>query len=546
MKTMGTTINKVLWLLVLLFATACDKNPLEQQLMGTLVIGNLSIDYSFTTEGATRSITRDPNAPAESDFTIEVVDSYGTVIKSGKPKDFADHLLLFETTYTVRAFYGNAETEISNLPYYYGETSVKVKANETTFTAPITATLQYAMVNADISDISSHFTSTPKVYVTSSSSKVELASASWIYLKPNQNYTLSLEGTNQAGIAVSPTLKTWTPVERTAYAINVTPDLPIITLPDQQAGAWAKRLYIIPATATNVSESAKATIIYEVSNDNWNTIKTATDDGNGNLLVTGLNPNSLYNVRARIGIVSSNEITITTENANGTVPNAQFEEWTEKSKTFKGIGYNVTRQYFEPYVDNQYWFTNNEETVKNPGTVGYPAMKCFPTVDRVTGRNNGYAAQIRCVAVNSANSLISASGKTVGKMYITDYILSSRPSSLSLYYQYYIHSNDVFKINVTIKDTTGSVLATGSTPTDNYNSNIESFTLLNIPLSYTSYFKPTANGSSSYGSISIEILSSNSNSGSYERENTTIGGNGDYQIWGGSRLIIDDIELIYD
>lgn len=542
--------TQVLWLLLLLIVAACSNNPFEQPQMGTLVIGNLGIDYTFATEGATRGINNDPNAPSPSAFTIEVVDSYGTVVKSGSLQDFTTPFFLFETTYIVRAFYGNPETEIGNQPYYYGETSVDVKANETSYATPITATLQSAMVSADISALSSHFTATPKVYVSTASSKIELPTGGWLYLKPDQSFTLSLEGTNQAGIAVSPTLKTWTPVKRTAYSINVTPDLPIITLPDQQPGAWAKRLYITPATATNslgTPISLPKGTVYELipaSSSDWNAAITSTTDANGLQVITGLNSDTNYKVRARVGTIVSDTHTITTE-VEASIPNGNMEIW--NSTNGKKFLWNIYWYHWyarsETSESNEGWCTRNDLTTSSDSYLAYVANS--GTERTSTCYKGNYAAEIKTIGWGSGNTAAGSASTikniTPGELFlgkVTDinapsygYTFTSRPSRLSFYYKYQPSGSHTFSVDFIVKDANDNIIAQETFNGESQSDYIKKEIVLDYQTNcYTQPNSICINFNSGENSKS-EVATANMSNGSRHT---------------GNKLYIDEIELIYD
>lgn len=100
-----------------------------------------------------------------------------------------------------------------------------------------------------------------------------------MYVLPGE-YTLTLEGKNKAEIEVKQTIATLNAQAQKAYNINCDLSLPNLTLPDQQAGAWAKRLYITPATATDKNGKEIDTpkgIIYQLLPENssdWSTAIT--------------------------------------------------------------------------------------------------------------------------------------------------------------------------------------------------------------------------------------------------------------------------------
>ena len=580
----------VLQLFLLLLQSACssDEETSLQFQKGYLAIGAVCTDYSIISESATRSINKDPNAPLQSEFIIEVVDCYGSVIKSGPLTDFSTPFLLFESTYTIRAYFGSAETQVSDKPYYYGETSIEVKANETVFAAPITATLQCAMVSADISGITDHFQTTPKVYVNSPSSKVELTKNQWLYLKPNENFTLSLEGTNLAGIAVNPTLKTWIPTKKMAYSITVTPDLPIITLPDQQPGTWAKKLYITPATATNSQGtpiSLPKGIVYEVipaSSSDWSTVLTSSTNANGLHVITGLNSNSSYKVRARLGTISSNERIMTTE-TEAEVPNGDFEEINQtinissinQGGKWSSLSYWTAQQtktsitIYEP----KDWASVNAKTCCTSANTQNTWFMVPSTLNSGDTYSNSNAVILRNVAWDlngstpgrsthtdktnySTNAPNDIANRSAGKLFLGNYSFnssnaseiysegisfSSRPSKLQGWYKYTRDNNDNSEsglIRISLLDESNMTICYGTLQLDPV-TNYTKFTLI-IP--YNDYYskaktiKLMISSSNHLGDISTETSEIKTTNYMSESE----------QLSRGAQLTIDNLTFTYD
>lgn len=547
-------VNVILWMLLILgFAACTDEGALHQQEQGYLSLGSVMVDVTTENDYMTRTLTSDPQAPSASDFLVELIDSYGTVIKQGKPQDFTSPLLLFVTTYTIRASYGDAESLISNKPYYYGETTVTVKANETTLAAPISASLQSAMVSADVSALSTHFTTTPKVYLSTSSTKVELRLGSWLYLKPEHNYIMTLEGTNQAGIAVNPTLKSWNPVKKTAYTITATPDLPILTLPNQQAGAWAKRLYITPATATN-SLGNPITLpqgtVYEVipeSSSDWSAALTSTSDANGLQVITGLHSNTSYKVRARVGTIVSSERVITTENES-TIPNGNMETWSYTDGPKDSWPNN--KVYW------QHWYARNETSETTDGWCTRNGLTTSGNKNHAYKSNSGtertstcysgsYAAEIKTIGwgddTTAASPWSTIKEITPGELFlghVTDinspfygYPFSSRPSKLVFYYKYIPSGDHSFTVEFIVKDENNNTMAS-----ELFNGTSQSeFIRKEIVLNYNKNCF-----------TKVATLCINFNSGTNSKSEVDEASVSRSSRHTGNKLYIDDISLIYD
>ena len=544
-------------LLILGFAACTEEGALHQQEQGYLSLGSVMVDVTTENDYMTRTLTSDPQAPSASDFLVELIDSYGTVIKQGKPQDFTSPLLLFVTTYTIRASYGDAESLISNKPYYYGETTVTVKANETTFAAPISASLQSAMVSADVSALSTHFTTNPKVYLSTSSTKVELRSGSWLYLKPEHNYIMTLEGTNQAGIAVNPTLKSWNPVKKTAYTITATPDLPILTLPNQQAGAWAKRLYITPATATNALGNAITLpkgLVYEVipaSSSDWSAALTSSTDVNGLQVIKGLNSNTRYKIRARVGLITSEQQTITTEQ-EVQLSDSKMDEWiTENSHSLKSGFLASKKTYYAYKPTSGIWATTNAKTFDRGGTY---TCNAYPSVVYETN-DNGKAAAISTIGWTdgATNTNTICYDRSAGRLFTGSYTYNtytygtpceSRPSAISFDCKYDSYNNDMFKVWAIVEfrnDTSVIELAKKELVSGSLNS------YANLKLSledvFTDFYLHATH-------ITIVFSSTQQCNDNNDTESSNIKNSGVLYYtdnrWKGSTLYIDNISLIYE
>lgn len=532
-------------LAVLATFTACREEDELNKAKGRVVLGEIRIE---TEEANTRAISIP--TPQPEDLTIEIIDPDGYTIESGKIDHYANGIDLFVASYTLRAYYGNKQ-QMGNSPYFEGIAEFSISEGQTTQIGTVTAKLANAVIIPNIpTNIIDHFIGVPTFYVCKGEEKKEVTNGQALYVLPGE-YTLTLEGKNKAEIEVKQTIATLNAQAQKAYNINCDLSLPVLELPAQAAGrVWATHLYLetVITKVNGVTSNTPSGLIYEIKTQDSEWEKREIETLHEKKVISNLSAKTAYQLRARVGDIVSNEITITTEEKNN-VGNHNFEEWTQLSKHFSGGSvitggkYDFDRIYHEPYItNNQWWISNNNETVKNPETGSNLAMKCFPTTDKVTGRNGGYAALIRGLSLNKYNSdtnLGMQGGKINGNLSISKHPFESRPNSIKFYYQYYPIGSDIFQFSVEIADAQNVPIATGKYEGQKTSSNTNVFTPISIDLVYTDYEKPAA-------FISISFSSSATNDFECERQTVTIGGEGSYKIWTGSSLIIDDIELIYE
>ncbi len=263
-------------------------------------------------------------------------------------------------------------------------------------------------------------------------------------------------------------------------------------------------------------------------------LDTETENINAYADMSGLKPNTKYRMRLRY---RNNDKLVkyfdfTTEEA-AQVGNAGFEEWSTDNLV------KNTRYY--PYLSDaqdKWWDSNNRQTaLSNPSL--YPNYKCFPTVWYTEGHNGDKAAQITAVAVNNANSEIMGAGATQGELFIGTYggnrkhNFTSRPSAVKFWYKYAPEGNDTWQALVQIMN--GSTVIGEGRLTNSAQVSSWAEGTVNIPYSNT---KLKATG------IYIQFLQSTSSS-PRTRKKTVTTPEGDFQIYGGSQLTVDDVELIY-
>lgn len=213
--------------------------------------------------------------------------------------------------YTLSATSGSNDF---GMPYFVGSGEVTVSALATA-EGTVTFTLGNSVMKVTMADgFSSHFkpSSTNPVTISDGSASIRPAMNQYVFVPSSKSLTVTVTGNSSAEVGTVFTV-TATPEAKTAYdvvlsATGVT--LPTISLHSSQL-AWGDRIFITNAATFegNISEANKGKVVYEAipaSSSDWTNPSVAVDG-----VITGLSTGTLYKVRARVGALESNEITLT-------------------------------------------------------------------------------------------------------------------------------------------------------------------------------------------------------------------------------------------
>lgn len=565
-------------LAVLATFTACREEDELNKAKGRVVLGEIRIEAE---EANTRAIAIP--TPQPEDLTIEIIDPDGYTIESGKIDHYANGIDLFVASYTLRAYYGNKQ-QMGNSPYFEGIAEFSISEGQTTQIGTVTAKLANAVIIPNIpTNIIDHFIGVPTFYVCKGEEKKEVTNGQALYVLPGE-YTLTLEGKNKAEIEVKQTIATLNAQAQKAYNINCDLSLPNLTLPDQQAGAWAKRLYITPATATDKNGKEIDTpkgIVYEAItlNGSWdNSLKSEFDDNN-NIIIKGLTEQTSYQIRARLADATfSNIVNITTE-ACSPIPNGNMEEWSEEERGYyykADLSNNgaLKLHTFYPWDNNAFWNTNNDFTTRHRDANTAPIStvyyyNSFPAVSYTPDCHGGSkAAELRNTAAGRGNTSSSKSSYAfnnvpgelfIGNITVTtngpatspnDYYIieqgkafDARPSKLRFWHKYIPYDQDKWKVLISIYDENKEVITSKEYTSDKEVK--DRYEEITISLDYgTNFFMPCKyiyiNYSSSiYSGNDLPYTSKDVKTYFKDSERTIA-------TLSGSQLFIDDIELIYE
>ncbi len=208
-------------------------------------------------------------------------------------------------------------------PYFVGETTVEISGGQTT-TAAFALALANSIVRVKVgSSLVNDFTG-ETVSFSAMVGGTELSGTAdcgeWAYVPSGTDITVKLAGTNSIGRPATFTHVLTSPAAKTAYEVvceKDATDWPVITIPEQQDGAWANRLYITPGATCNYPDIPLENISYQVSasSSDWSSAVSAKQV-DGYHVVDGLANGGTYYVRAYVGNIYSEPMQVTVRNDN--------------------------------------------------------------------------------------------------------------------------------------------------------------------------------------------------------------------------------------
>lgn len=548
---------RLLGLLLFLFAACQEKEQISKG-KGRLILGDVEVSI----EAETRAFSL-PELN-KSNITIDVIDPLGDIIETGNIDHYKNGIELFAATYTIKAHYGT-KVQMGTTPYYEGVVNIALAENETkSITIPVS--LANAIIIPNIpQDLSSHYNSAPTFHVAYNEEEVFVANGEALYVLPGDSpYILTLKGQNKANVDVVKNIGNLNVEAKKVYNINCSTTLPILTLPEQQDGAWAKRLYLTSVTATDAANNPIAIpqgIIYEMQennkstesdSDNWSEWKTVTikdtlvaDVSLSLKMIKNLSPNKEYKLRAGLAnTIYSNVISFKTENVSN-VPNAGMEEWsyTDGPKNWAGGPYWKKWYVRETQNEsNEGWCTLNGLTTNVDSRLAYCANSGTErTDDKVSG---SYAAEIKTIGWGSGNTAAGGASSikniTPGELFlgavndVTNpnyyYTFDTRPNKISFYCKYECKGTRQYSVTCQLYDNNKNIIAEG------YLSEgaVTNYTPKTVTLIYKNY-----RAKAQY--ITLKFSSGENSHGELDKGSVS-----NSARHTGNKLYIDDISLIYE
>ena len=230
-------------------------------------------------------------------------------------------------------------------PYFVGSGEVTVSALATA-EGTVTFTLGNSVMKVTMAEgFNDHFEPEGDTPVTISGSSGNIAAAmdTYVFVPSGVQLSVKIDGKSSAEIERDYTVDV-TPTPATAYDVVLSTEgaaLPTIESLEGQLVAWGDRIFITaPAVFTGkISEENKAKLVYEAieaTSPDWNNPKTASGG-----VIKGLETGTEYKVRARVGNLTSNEISLT--------PSVELKSSAAHTKTGNDLdGTDVTTTFTSP------------------------------------------------------------------------------------------------------------------------------------------------------------------------------------------------------
>lgn len=353
------------------------------------------------------------------------------------------------------------------------------------------------------------------------------------------------------------------------YTINThKPEFTVEVLP---GNVWSKTFTaeeITVAEGKGDLETIKKNLVYQYQ-DTDGSWKDFSDQTKREQAFAEHPENLDYKVRAFYrGALASNEVDVELED-DKPVPNGDMEAWTATTRRTEwwvfGTKY-ADQPFFLPWTDasNQWWDTNNIETMPSEITPTSKDYKCFPTT---TYKEPGFGGSSKAVVIRSLNvnnlntSGTKNGGNTRGILYAgttndngtrnEGRPWSSRPTALTFRCMYDSYDNERFGAYVELYNDE-TLIASGFHKSIN-NVDINDFTLVEVPINYTDEMKKATKICIKFCSVAVKAVANDSD----EKDDNPAAetgvsvevpeGSGTwYGVHGGSKLTLDDITLVYD
>lgn len=254
--------------------------------------------------------------PATQDIHFTVKDKDGKTVYDNQGV-WSEALKMPVGSYSVEASYGS---NTFGAPYYKGSCSGTIATGKEE-TPSITMSLCNALLATTLSDnLAVHFKADEvnPVRISTSSSSLDAGLGTYIFAPAGESLTVAISGQSSAGVAktITHSLAARTAATATYVTCSLTTtdeDAPKITMGEiPAADAWGNTAYVPLATTKNISDLNVAQMQYFASANNWtDSVEGDVDVDGGTVKFTGLEPGATYKVRAQLGALKSNEVSMT-------------------------------------------------------------------------------------------------------------------------------------------------------------------------------------------------------------------------------------------
>lgn len=284
---------------------------------GFLGVPVLDADIQVEEFGATKAAPSLPklSVPESSALHFKVTDSKSDVAWNQNGL-WSSPLQMPVGKYTIDVNYGS---NTYGNPWYTGTCTVTISPVKEAVPA-IGLRLCNSLLAVVLADgFKDHFTPSEGncVTISSTSGSTTTTLDNYVFVPAEEALTIQVAGTSSAGISktLSWTLKSPLSAATATYVTCslTTTDAPTITMSEiPAADAWGNTAYVPLARTEHISDLNVAQMQYFASLNNWtDSVRGTIVDGEKLVKFTGLKPGATYKVRAQLGALKSNEVSMT-------------------------------------------------------------------------------------------------------------------------------------------------------------------------------------------------------------------------------------------
>lgn len=334
--------------------------------------------------------------------------------------------------------------------------------------------------------------------------------------RASQTYVVTVKVPSDAQLPV--VLKAEAGSVQTGEVTIPTASSPVLAVTDNDVyarNAWAS------VSSPDYDCSTKTIELY-VSTDGVNFVKaTGTQSGADFHITGGLNPGTAYTLRAKVGALISNTVSITTE-ATAQIPGSNMDSWTNNRKTAVA----VKADFYQTVTP---WENNNGVTVSKMNAIStYSGQSA---VLETSDSRSGSAAQVCTSGYGPSTNFSKPSAFVAGLLHNGENgsELTSRPSALAFWTKYTQYAADDYGYaEITVYDANGNAIATATktvNPVTEYYREV-------VPINYK-------RNSAKAAKVKVLFKSTTASADASHCQNES--GKHCY----GARFYIDDVELVY-
>lgn len=275
---------------------------------------------------------------------------------------------------------------------------------------------------------------------------------------------------------------------------------------------------------------------------------------------TGLQPGSAVYFRCLVNgnaDIMPEKGSFTTEAAQQ-IDNNGFEQYTQQTtKTKVAIVSDFTVTWWQLFsnANNKWWASNATQGIEDDQVAAaYQDYKTYPPVTLTTsGAYAGTSAMLATIwtgTTSSAAGLVGTKHHYAGEIFLGQsnegqqdnwsrtsegHSFSSRPGKLSFMYKFDPNKSAAFYVQIQVLDAQGNVI--GSATKNDVTSAVSNWTKCTLPITYSVTNKKAA---------SLRLTFRSSADGSEEHRKITVNTlSGNHDIFAGSILYLDNVELLY-